>query len=79
MHLVKRARPHILDREDQDSTGHDSRLGASRARADAELPPLSGVEIGHSIDQLNLLPSTKLDRYLADLRLETSNTSSLLT
>ncbi|KAF8557049.1 hypothetical protein OG21DRAFT_1407995 [Imleria badia] len=30
-------------------------------------------------DQLNLLPLTKLDKYLADLRLETTNTSSLLT
>lgn len=30
-------------------------------------------------DQLNLLPLPKLDKYLADLRLETTNTSSLLT
>jgi len=31
------------------------------------------------IDQLNLLPLTKLDKYLADLRRETTNASSLLT
>ena len=30
-------------------------------------------------DQLNLLPLTKLEKYLADLRLETTHTSSLLT
>lgn len=30
-------------------------------------------------DQLNLLPLMKLEKYLADLRLETTNTSSLLT
>ncbi|KAG9317498.1 hypothetical protein JVU11DRAFT_1702 [Chiua virens] len=30
-------------------------------------------------DQLNLLPLTKLEKYLADLRQETTNTSSLLT
>ncbi|KAF8138505.1 hypothetical protein EV363DRAFT_530829 [Boletus edulis] len=30
-------------------------------------------------DQLNLLPLAKLDKYLADLRIETTNTSSLLT
>lgn len=30
-------------------------------------------------DQLNLFPLTKLEKYLADLRLETTNASSLLT
>lgn len=33
----------------------------------------------HFADQLNLLPLTKLEKYLADLHLETTNTSSLLT
>lgn len=32
-----------------------------------------------SSDQLNLLPLTRLEKYLTDLRLETTNTSSLLT